>query len=363
MFSTNRHVSFLVAMSVGALAASSQAAAAAQPVDSPPANCRSSFDVFHYSTAALRACGYRVYPLSAVKPLPGGGHAYVYNEYSGGVTTVTDLIPPEGFNPSTASNAQLDEYGFPTRPADPHALAVWQQEMSGWKGAAAPQPFDVADPYVQFDTEKNNIWAGYVVSGGAGAFNQAEAWYDEPHIYSSACGSNTAESTWAGIGGRYDGDLAQNGTAYGVDVAGIGSHQSFWEIVPGNGPHPRTLYGTPGYQFDASTRWYGSGYRFYYHNDYSGKTDAVDVGTSEYVGTSAEAITEHPSTLNNGLSNFGTFNFNQTEANGNEFFDHWSPTGGRHGLWMYDRLSGDLLANPGPLGFWGAFTMTQDHCS
>jgi hypothetical protein len=84
-----------------------------------------------------------------VNPLPGGGQAYIYREGKHGV--VTNLIPPKTFKPLRATSAQLNEYGFPTRPTDPHALAVWQQQMSGWKGAAAPEPFDVANPHVQMD--------------------------------------------------------------------------------------------------------------------------------------------------------------------------------------------------------------------
>lgn len=108
-------------------------------------------NVFSSSPAALRACGLLVFPLSAVKPLPGGGRAYIYNEGKYGV--VTELVPPKHFDPLTASEAQLNEYGFPPRPTDSHALTLWKQELGSWKGPAQPQPFDVADPYWQMGVD------------------------------------------------------------------------------------------------------------------------------------------------------------------------------------------------------------------
>jgi hypothetical protein len=106
-------------------------------------NCRGSFDPYRYSAAALRACGYRVIPLVAIKTLPGGGRAYVYADRS------AQLVPPPGFKPLKASNAQLSEYGIPTRPSQPAARRLWLQEMSAWKRSVPPAPFLVSDPYAQ----------------------------------------------------------------------------------------------------------------------------------------------------------------------------------------------------------------------
>lgn len=122
-------------------------------------SCKSSIDVYDYTPAALRKCGYRVYPLSYVRALPGGGHEYVYRE---GRSTVSDLVPPSGFVPAQASNAQLREYGFPTRPSRPSALRHWMIEMKSWKRSAPPEPFQVVDPYLQFG-----------IGAGSGALNQA----------------------------------------------------------------------------------------------------------------------------------------------------------------------------------------------
>ncbi|MGH9077306.1 MAG: hypothetical protein ACRDY0_07620 [Acidimicrobiales bacterium] len=42
-------------------------------------------------------------------------------------------LPPAGFDPLTASPAQLLEYAIPPRPSGQAALATWDSEMKGTK--------------------------------------------------------------------------------------------------------------------------------------------------------------------------------------------------------------------------------------
>lgn len=345
----------LVSVVAGLTAFASSDAIAAAPSPTPPRNCNASFDAYNYTQSALASCGIKTYPLSSVTPLPGGGNAYNYDENG---TMVTDLVPPPGFNPAMASDAQLDEYGFPPRPTDPHALATWQDEMTQWTAVAPPTSFQVVDPNIKFDTVTSNNWSGYAISANPGFFNHAEAWYEEPYIYGSSC-SSTAESTWAGIGGYSGSALGQDGTAYGENLGGIGSHQAWYEVIPGGGPQPINLYGHSGSEFDASTKTISGGYRFYVYDYYTHVSKAVDISTGSYSGDSAEVIVEHPTGLLSGLSNFGTMSFYQTEANGNYFNNY---TASRHGIWMYDTF-GTLMANPSGIGTYGAFTDTQHSCS
>src|ERR1700742_1393836 len=56
-----------------------------------------------------------------------------------GVTTIA--APPKGFHPLTASDQDLEYYGFPPRPneiAAPKALASWQKAMTASKTRIAP---------------------------------------------------------------------------------------------------------------------------------------------------------------------------------------------------------------------------------
>jgi hypothetical protein len=316
-----------------------------------------SFDPYAYSQAAVRACGYKVFPRAAVKALAGGGSGYDYDVNG---ATVEFLVPPKGFQPATATSAQLSEYGLPARPAAPHALARWQAEMGNFKPASPPPPF-LAETHAHADTVYFYNWAGYAVTGSSGSFHQAEAWYIEPTFYSSSCSTN-ADVTWAGIGGYSGNVVGQDGTAHGVP--GVGNHQAWWEVYPDNNITPVALYGHIGYLFDASTYWNSNGYYVFYMYDYeSGNYVSFREYITDRDTTSAEAITERP-TINGSLShlsNFKTMTISASQANGSGL-NNWSGSGGRHGIHMID-TSGTDMADPSGIGSNGYFTVTQHHCS
>jgi hypothetical protein len=150
----------------------------------------------------------------------------------------------------------------------------------------------------------------------------------------------------------------------GFGVPGMGDHQAWWEIVPGYSIMPVNFFGSPFFQFDASTRWLGNAYRFYMHDSFTNTTLAFDVSSSAYSGDSAEAIAERPKINNSlsNLSNFGTLTFSQTEAN-DVFFNNYSPNGLRHGIHMVNDSNGHDLADPSTIGSNGQFTDTQHNCN
>jgi hypothetical protein len=312
----------------------------------------------------------------------GSGSAVQYNLGNG--VTVQQLIPPPGFQPLTASAAELDQYGFPPRPSGGTALAQWQQEMTGWAGSGPSAPFLTASPAhtsAYSDSETDSNWAGYVAQATSPIFTHAEAWYYEPSSGASRC-SSTSESTWAGLGGWAQGDepLAQNGTAIGVP--GMSAHQAWWEFWPYNAMVSIPFYGTPGYLFDASVRYMGTSggqedeYRFWFHNNATGKTDAFDTYVSSVTqgaiygqpSYTAEAVIERP-TVNNqltNLTNFGTLNMLESKAN-DVGFDTYPQfmTGGkeRTGVHMQNPSTGNMLAEPGDISSNDHFTVTQENCN
>jgi hypothetical protein len=329
-----------------------------------PADCHSSFDPYHYTQAAVSACGYKTFPRLATRNLAGGGSVYEYNMNGKIVKTYR---PPAGFRPYSASNAQLAKYGFPSRPANPAALAVWRAEMRNWKGSA-PAPRFLVETHMRADTQYSNVWAGYRIQDLSGNFfTHAEGWYTEPTIYSSRC-AHTVEVSWAGIGGWGTNVLAQNGTLY--DSSGAANHQAWWEIVPEYSIVPIPFYGHPGYVFDASTRWLGNNaYRFWFYDYYSHTTDVFDVSSLYYDPDSAEVVIERP-TVNNApanLSNFGTWSVAESQANGLGF-DTYPPTSSnsitiRHGVHMSSNTTGNDLADPSNIGSGGNFTVSQHNCN
>lgn len=330
-----------------------------------PADCNSSFDPYQYSQAAVSACGYATFSRLSTAALTDGGSTVQYNVHGAIVRT---FVPPAGFRPETASDAQLDEYGFPPRPTDSTSLAAWQAEMSRWQGSAPPPPF-LAEANVSADTEYSPNWAGYVIESlpqDITIFNHAEGWYVEPSLGSSRCSSNSVV-TWAGLGGwNTSGGLAQNGS--GINVPGLGAHQAWWEIVPGYNIVPANFHAHAGYLFDASTRSLGTGYRFWFFDYYTNTSDAFDVSSTVSNTNSAEVIVERPKIGNSfsNLSNFGTLTVSESQANGNNF-DSYSPNnnslGWRHGIHMVSNTTGDDLADPSSISRPGTFTVKQNNCN
>jgi hypothetical protein len=362
----------VILTSVAASVSNAQTSAAAGPP------CNSSFNPYHYTEAQVRACGYTTFPMMAAPDLAGGGSVVEYNVHG---RLVQNLIPPSGFRPESASAAQLDEYGFPPRPTDPTLLARWQDEMSGWKGAAPPTPF-LAETHTQVtaDTVNHPIWAGYAVTaepGSISAFSHVEGWYYEPTFGSSRC-TSTTEVTWAGLGGYYNpyngGWLAQDGTAWNSN--GADAHEAWWEIVPANNLTPINYYATPGVIMDVSVRVISGGFRFWFYN-YAGTSMAFDEPfTSASNSLSAEVVVERPTVGHTptNLANFQTLRVWQSEAwingfaNGNTF-DTFpanlnSATGlWRHGLHMVSDTTGRVLADPSDIFSSGAFDVMQRNCN
>jgi hypothetical protein len=281
--------------------------AQAPAIPGPP--CNSSFNPYHYTEAQVRACGYATFPMVAAANLADGGSAVEYNVKG---VMVKNLIPPAGFQPESATAAQLDEYGFPPRPTDPTLLTRWQQEMSGWRGAAPPSPF-LAETHLQVTADSvygNNIWAGYVITaqpGSISAFSHVEGWYYEPTFGPSRC-SPTTEVTWAGLGGYVDpyngGWLAQDGTAW--NSSGVDLHEAWWEIVPENNLTAINYYATPGVIMDVSVRVISGGFRFWFYN-YAGTSMAFDKPFAQATNSlSAEVIVERP-TVGNAPTNLANF--------------------------------------------------------
>lgn len=339
------------------------ASATDQPKNATPLNCRASFNPYAQTQSALHACGFSTFARGAAHAMPGGGTSYDYQVLG---STVRHYVPPKGFQPDTASDAQLNEYGFPPRPAPGAARTRWESEMRGWKGMATPPPF-LTETRTSADSKYFNTWSGYAVTGAAGTYTHAEGWYVEPSFYSSVCSTNS-EVTWAGIGGYYGKTdvLAQDGTAW--QTPGIHNHQAWWQIVPPIGAIvAENFYGHEGYLFDASTRWLGNNtYRFWMYDYDTATTDAFDVTNSHYTfsGDSAEVIAERPQLPDgsfSNLSNFETLQVAYSNANG-VGIDHYSPTGTRHGIHMIDSSNREM-ATPGSILSGGEFTIRQDHCN
>ena len=158
------------------------------------------------------------------------------------------VVPPPGWSPLRATNAELKEYNFPQRPAaNSPGYALWLRDMKSFKKVATPGGFcetSVRDNLVSPPDFQYYNWAGgYNYAPGTTLFLKSEGVYTEP-TFTSACGSNAVYGMWAGLGGTAGvPQLMQAGTNY---FAGSSAAQAFFELLGPGESNPADNFLTPG---------------------------------------------------------------------------------------------------------------------
>jgi Peptidase A4 family len=152
------------------------------------------------------------------------------------------LRPPANFNPVTASDAQLDTYGFPPRPdaaKSPEAYADWKHVVTLPTTRIVPDL--VATKVVNGPVKslvkgqkaangitgaKSGNWSGYVVSSGADPFKAAKTTIFATFVVPVArqaigeCSSASVHSSeWVGLDGSGSADVLQAGIRAGATCA------------------------------------------------------------------------------------------------------------------------------------------------
>lgn len=102
------------------------------------------------------------------------------------------LSPPAGFDPVTASAAQLAGYGLPARPSDPAALARWTMLV---RHAKTRVPVSFSDRHASATGGTSGNWAGNYDTGRT--YNSVGAEWNVPSIPTT---SPRYSSTWVGLG-------------------------------------------------------------------------------------------------------------------------------------------------------------------
>jgi len=267
-----------------------------------------------------------------IEVLPDGGKLYTY--IINGVRNVFP-VPPTGFKPIEATDAELAQYGFPPRPEVDTELAAWNKQMSYYKYTPEPdisvgveRTYGVAKDVV---TKPDSIyatsgnWSGYVATGN---FVQVQGDFTQPTI-ATDCASNTYEGTWVGIGGWTGSNkLVQTGT--GMDTINGRRHYDAWfEYLSAAHPNPPvymnslTINGGNSIHTYCSFQSSNNLFNAYIANNTNGtsQTALVDISASEYFDSStAEWINERP-TLSDGtiswladLTKYGSHSWSTCQA-------------------------------------------------
>lgn len=159
--------------------------------------------------------------------------------------STVSVLPPPGFSPLTASQADLKMFGFPVRPAPSHQpaeYAVWQELF-----ASSPQ-FEAFDINVNpiFGTGSRRVfaqlprrqtspnWSGAYITPRDGTVCSS-IWgkyqVPTPNKPSGASGDTYRSSTWIGFDGQrryYTSTLPQFGTAQNIDPSTAGLKRSYF---------------------------------------------------------------------------------------------------------------------------------------
>jgi len=102
-------------------------------------------------------------------PMSGGGTLYTYTSASDPGSSVEVPLPAAGFQPLTASAAQLAEYGFPPEPLTPgDAQSEWRQAMSDYRSRSVPDFSVTVDPPGFGTGPTFDPWSGWAAENTTG---------------------------------------------------------------------------------------------------------------------------------------------------------------------------------------------------
>jgi hypothetical protein len=166
---------------------------------------------------------------ASVSATPDGGQVDTYALPDG--TQLVTATPPASFDPLTASDQSLSEYGFPVEPTDPVQRADWLTAMSDYQSDPPPStslPVP-ASTGTSTDFAKYQIWAGWSAGSWSGTSNtyvgvKGDITIPNP---SNSCNDSNFVGFWVGLGGT-NGDLDQQGVECGDTALGSGASFRPW---------------------------------------------------------------------------------------------------------------------------------------
>lgn len=275
------------------------------------------------SEAATDAAALNAADDPAITKIAGGGKKYSFALPGGSDEYMTVNEPPAGFDPLTATDAELQLWGFPPRPANAEGLETWREMVGSYRRAPIqPGCQRQEERHTYYGEFLNFRWSGYENDD---LFNPTK-WHAvmgtfyQPYDHGGSC-ANSNVASWVGLGGSFSGRFMQTGT----EVEKGNGYAAWIEIYAGN---YNFEYYLPFFPIEGTNyiRLY-AGYNrfievayFYITNDHTGQTVLTEwhIGPQFYDGSSAEWIDEAAG--DRPLLNFGQINWftNQVQNGANE---------------------------------------------
>jgi hypothetical protein len=180
----------------------------------------------HLPSCDARTSEARGNALAHTELLPGGGYSMNYQLANG--ETIERPVPPEGFDPLTATAKELETYGLPPRPSNPEALEEWEESMTGYE-SVTPEPTGLCETSMETGEEvgapeetggpnQSQAWSGFVAVDHAHPrrFRVVRGTFVQPSASFDAGCHEPKEVSWVGLGGwNSSHGLMQDGTGIG----------------------------------------------------------------------------------------------------------------------------------------------------
>jgi hypothetical protein len=228
---------------------------------------------------------------------------------------ITTFNPPSGFDPLTASAADLARFGFPDRPSDPRLLQRYQSVFKRLQGK-----FQYVQPTFRIDptkttrpnagartggTETYDNWSGGVVYAPSGqSFKWVQGDWVVPNVYAPTQNQWYYCANWIGLDGDGSGDVCQAGMICSVYQSGSSITRNIYpwhEWYPSSWVEITNLAISPGDMVSmliCTPQGAGSTTAsVYFSNTTSGLSTSYAItapGTTKLAGNSAEWIVETP---------------------------------------------------------------------
>ena len=218
------------------------------------------------------------------------------NSNQGSIPTLAPplAVPPPNFNPLTATDQELQQYGFPSRPSDAKELQEWENVMQYAKQYVKPDQHPSSFIHGLVRTSTSSHWAGYVVNGtdnkingNAPLYTQATGEWTQP-TYS---GTNAVASLWVGMGG-WTGSSSIVQAGADSNVPGSTKYEFWVEDAPAGTVWEATPVVNAGNILYVDVQYGGSTSTAFLLNSSTTQYTTVSFNTPNYDGKSADYIYE-----------------------------------------------------------------------
>ncbi|URZ18624.1 G1 family glutamic endopeptidase [Clostridium felsineum] len=247
----------------------------------------------------------------------------------------TKNTPPSTFNPLTATDTELDKYGFPSRPTDKKQLAQWENAM---RHAKKHVSLKIKNSNTTHGTSQSPNWTGYVCQGSSNnntKFYQSCTEFFIPQYNGS---TNDDPAIWTGIGG-YNGsysivqagaDLNATGSPYSGTTYGGTTQYEFWiEDFPENVSYASGIPIKPGDEVFVNVKYSPTTHQStaYFENDTTSQYGSVNFDGTYYDGSSADFVCEATGSQYHGnwpsinfVGNMAYYNYNESTGKGDSSY-------------------------------------------